>query len=338
MDGATLRRLIERIDRAPLFAHSYAFHLNCRFGGTTPFDLLEFAHQHDLAGVKIHVEDGEERSLMHMNPTERKQFRKLARQLGLRVHVETSSTAPGVLELAIDIARDIGVESIRCYPRYEGRVSEIVQRTTDDLRTIAKLDPEGHFRFAVEQHEDLKSTELATIVRAVGNPHLSILFDFGNMINAYERPEEALANMAPLITEVHIKDVRIIADRSGWAHLACKSGEGDINFPTLLFRLLLLGETVPQVTAFALEEEVGMFAPAYRFPDEAEDPFIPTRDPSATPLPQDESLPSRLERERHDAVGQIGYVRKILAEMRALAVAHHDSTRGSRQSHGRQRP
>jgi sugar phosphate isomerase/epimerase len=333
LDAATLRVLIERIDRAPLFAHSYAFHLNCRFGGTTPFDLLEFARRHDLAGLKIHVEDGEERSLLHMDRAGRKRLRRLARQWGLRLHVETSSTIRRDLETATAIAHDIGGESIRCYPRYEGRVREIIRRTVDDLSALREIDPEGRFHYTLEQHEDLKSTELVGIVRAVDNPRLSLLFDFGNMVNACELPEEALANMSALITEAHVKDVRIRHDRGGWAHLACRSGEGDINIPALLFRLLLLGKEAPQVTAFALEEEVGMYAPAYRFPHEEDDPLIPGREPSSTPLPEGESLSDRLKRERHDAAAQIGHVRKILGEMRALAVVLYDATKAARLGH-----
>lgn len=324
-DAPTLRRLIERIDRAPLFAHSYAFHLNLRFGTTTPSDVLGFAGQHGLAGLKIHVEDGEARSLLHMDHVVRARFGRLALQRGLQIHIETSSTASHDLETAVAIARDVGATSIRCYPRYEGRVSEIIRKTIEDLQRLRILDPAGQFLFTLEQHEDLKSHELVQIVRAVGNPRLSLLFDFGNMTNAYESPETALVAMAPLVTEVHVKDVRILEDRGGWAHQACRSGEGDINFPLLLTMLLLLGDDVPQVTAIGLEEEVGMYAPAYRFPDETDDPFIPTRDASTTLLPEGEALQDRLERERSDAARQVGYVRMILGGLRARAAALHEA-------------
>ncbi len=314
-----LRRLIERIDTAPLFAHTYAHHLNLRFGSITPVDLLHSAHQHGLSGLKIHVEDGEERSLLSMNKSERRQFRQSAAQFGLKVHVETSSTARHDLDAAAAIARDIKAESVRCYSRYEGRVSEIIRKTIDDLRALRDIDPEGQFLFTLEQHEDLKSHELVEIITTVGNPRLTLLFDFGNMINAYQRPGDALATMTPLVTEVHIKDVRIVEDRGGWGHLACRSGEGDIDFHVLLRDLLLLGEDAPQVTAFGLEEEVGRYAPAYRFPDEPADPFTPARDPSTTDLPANETLEDRLARERNDAARQVHYVRSVLAGLRRLA-------------------
>lgn len=315
-----LRRLVARIDAIPLFAHAYAHHLNLRYGAVTPFDLLKFADQHRLAGVKIHVEDGGNRSLLSMSHAERLRLGQIAASHGLRLHVETSSTSKPDLESATAIASDIGAQSIRCYPRYEGHVSNILRKTIEDLRTLAEIDPEGRFCYTLEQHEDLKSRELVTIIRDVDNPRLSLLFDFGNMISAYELPGPALATMAPLVTEVHIKDVKILGDRGGWAHKACRSGEGDIDFHLLLRDLLLLGDSVPQVTAFALEEETDMYAPAYRFPDEPSDPFIPAREPSATELPPDEALEDRLARERGEAARQVAYVRSVLADLRRAAV------------------
>lgn len=315
-----LRRLIDRIDSAPLFAHSYSHHLNLRLERRTPFDLLEFASTHGLAGLNIHVEDGEAQSLLWMGKPARLRFARDAADRGLKLHIETSATLPAHIEIAASIARDVEAESIRCYPRYEGLVSDILAQTIDDLRQLSAVDPERRFRFTLEQHEDLKSHELVHIVREVGDPRLTLLFDFGNMINACERPEEALDAMSPLITEVHIKDVRIEPDRGGWAHRACRSGEGDLDFPGLLQKLLLLGADEPQVKALALEEENGMYAPAYRFPNEESDPFIPGRAPSTTELSEDEPEAQRLERERDEANRQVDYVRSVLADLRSSAV------------------
>lgn len=306
-------RLIPRIEGIRLFAHAYAWHLNFRLGSATPQDLLRFAHDQGLAGVKIHVEDGEARSLLHA-PESRAGFGAEARALGLEVHIETSATDEATLRAAIEVAGDVGATSVRFYPRYAGPVSQIIARTIEDLNRLPALDPEGRFDFLLEQHEDLKSTELVQILRAVNNPRLSLLFDFANMINAFETPEAALEVMAPYVTDVHIKDAKILPDRGGYAHLACRSGEGDIAFGPLLTRLLLLGDT-PQVRAFACEEENEMFAPAYRFPDDPPDPVIPARDASTTDPTDGEALDARLLREMAEATAQIGYVRAILADL-----------------------
>lgn len=314
-----LETLVKRIDEIPLFAHAYAFHLNFRLGAMRPEDLLHYAKEHALQGVKIHVEDGEERSLLQATVLQRRSFGALAKALSLSLDIETSSTEIADLSAAIAIARDTGAGSVRFYPRYQGRVSDIITRTISDLRQLPQLDPAGRFRFLLEQHEDLKSFELVKILAETGHPNLSLLFDFGNMVNAYETPEAALSVMAPYVTDVHMKDVQILDDRGGWAHRACRSGEGDIDFAGLLVRLLLLGKDKPQVRAFALEEENEMYAPAYRFPDEEADPVIPARDASTTLVTQGEALQDRLAREQQEAVAQIGYVRKTLQMLKTAA-------------------
>lgn len=319
IDASCARKLIQRIDAIPLFLHAYSYHLNMRLGRVDTFDLLDFAVHHNLRGIKIHIEDGEDRSLLAMNRSERRRFGRRARDLEIIIHVEVSSTDLQTISQAVEIALDTGAQSLRSYPRYEGLVSEVTRRAIDDLKRLPELDSTGELLFTLEQHEDLKSHELVYILEQAKVPRLSLLFDFGNMINAYELPDNALEVMASYITEVHIKDIKIVADRGGQGHLACKSGEGDINIPKLLFRLLLLGGKKAQVTAFGLEEEVGLFAPAFRFPDEGEDPFIPYRNLSETDISEGQLLEDLLHQERANADRQIAYVRTVLEKMRHLA-------------------
>ena len=310
-------RLIARIAEIRLFAHAYSWHLNFRFGHATPAEFLRFAHLQGMVGVKIHVEDGEGRSLL-LAPESRAAFAELAQSLGLEVHIETSATDEATLRAAIAVAHETGATSVRCYPRYAGRVSQIIAQTIRDLRLLPQLDPEGRLNFLLEQHEDLKAQELVEILEAVQNPRLTLLFDFANMINAFETPEAALATMAPYVTDVHIKDAKIVPDRGGFAHRACRSGEGDVDFTGLLTTLLLLGDP-PQVRAFGCEEENEMFAPAYRFPTDPPDPFIPARDASTTLITAGEDLQSRLDREMAEAVAQIIYIRQVLADISTQA-------------------
>lgn len=311
-------RLAARAQSVPLFAHAYAFHLNMRFGGMTPLDLAEFAAAQHLAGVKIHVEDGERASLSQMSGDALHAYGAAMARLGLELHVETSTTTAAGLSDAVRIALATGATSLRCYPRYEGRISEIIAWTIADLRRLHDFDPEGRLRYTLEQHEDLTSQELLRILQAVANPRLSLLFDFGNMINAYELPLAALAAQAPHITEVHVKDCLIQPDRGGWAHLACRTGEGHLSLEAMLTDLLLLGDDQPQVLAFGLEEEEGYFAPALRFPSDGPDPFIPARSASFTDMGGGDRG-ARLRQEAAAAERQVETVRALLHDIAAQA-------------------
>jgi len=315
---AQATRLAQRARSAPLFAHAYAFHLNFRFGGMVPADLLAHAAAHGLKGVQIHVEDGEGASLSAMSAPDLHVFGAEARRLGLLVHVETSSTAGGDLARTVAIAHAVGAVAMRCYPRYEGRVSTVIARAVEDLKALAALDPDQRLRFTLEQHEDLTSAELIHILKAVGNPRLGLLFDFGNMVNAGEMPLAALRQQAPWLREAHVKDCLVLPDRGGWAHQACRSGEGHLPMQALLVELLLLGGAEPQVVAFGLEEEEDYFAPALRFPDDGVDPHIPARTASFTD-PGTGDLAARLRREREAALRQLQVVRAMLDEIATTA-------------------
>jgi sugar phosphate isomerase/epimerase len=321
LDTPTLRRLVERTADAPLFTHSYPFYFHMGTeGGWGPDDLLTFAAEHGLKGVKCHLNASGNGALLNLSSEQRRCLAARARELGLRWHVEVSSTDFDNLSKVVAVASDLDAESIRCYPRYSGRVSTILPRAIEDLRRFRQeLDPASRFRLTVEQHEDLKSNEMVQLVETVGDPRITLLFDTTNMVNVGELPMDALEIQAPWITEVHVKDARILPDRGGSAQHCCRTGTGDIPLARLLAELLLLGEHEPQVRAIGLEEEVNYYSPAFRFPNELPDPDIPQREASKTiALPQI-PMPVILADEYRYAKEQVAWARDLLGNLHRLA-------------------
>ncbi|MDA8486518.1 sugar phosphate isomerase/epimerase [Pseudomonas resinovorans] len=315
------RRLLERLDSMRLFAHGYPLLTNLTQGRVTPEDMLDFAYRHELDGLSLHLLDGEHNSLSRMTAEQLAAFAEKARALELDVHVEISSTLPEDVDQAVAVARAIGSRNIRVYSRYEGHLSRVMDLIEDDLRRLARLADEHDLNFDFEQHEELKSAEIATLLRRVGHPRLNALFDFGNMINACEQPLPALAHLSPYIRQVHLKGVRVVPEQNGFGHYGVLQGSADDQLPgaRMFLELLLLGETTPQVVAFILEQENHYIAPAFRQTGEDADPFIPYREMSETPLPPGYSLERMLADEHRWANNQVRYVRGLLAELRLLA-------------------
>lgn len=314
-------KLIQRLDGIRLFAHGYPLLTNLTHLRVRPADLLDFAWRHELQGLCLHVLDGEENSLSRMSEDQLRAFGARARELGLDLHVEISTTERGSVDQAIDIAQAIGSRNIRVYSRYEGRLSEVMARIEADLRDLAALADRHDLNFDFEQHEELKSFEIAELLRAVDHPRLNALFDFGNMINANEKPLPALRALAPHIRQVHLKGVRIVPQGNGTGHYGVLQGgpEDDMPGPRMLFDLLMLGEDTPQVVAFALEQENHYVAPAFRQSDEGEDPFIPYREMSDTGLPSGHTLESMMAGEHRWLENQLAYMRGLIRELRVLA-------------------
>ena len=317
---ALAARLRERIDAIRLFAHGYAFLTNVTHGRMKPADLLDFAYRNELDGLCLHVLDGEANSLSRMTPADLRAFGEKAQALGLALHLEISTTRRDDVDRVVAIARGVGARDIRVYSRYEGMLSAVLEAIEVDLRRLAALAEANDLHFDFEQHEELKSFEIAELLRRVGSPRLNALFDFGNMINACERPLPALRALAPFIRQVHLKGVRIVPEGNGFGHRGVLQGglEDDLPDARMLFELLMLGEPRPQVIAFALEQENHYVAPAFRQSDEAEDPFIPYREMSETHLPFGGSLERMLTDEPRWAENQLRHVRTVLSELRLL--------------------
>lgn len=318
MNTDDARRIIERADTLPLYLHAYAYHLNMRFEKILPGDLLDIANEHHLPGVKIHVLDGETQSLSTMTDDQLAVFAEKAKRYHLDINIETSASDNKTLDEAIRIALKTGASSVRFYPRYEGALSDVLRLIAVDIRYLKEHYQHSGLTFVLEQHEDLKGHELVSLIKDADFPELTLLFDFGNMINACELPMDALADMQEYITQVHIKDAVILEEGDGFGHTACRSGEGNLPFKDMLRALICLGEDKPQVISYGLEEEVDYYAPAFRFKNEGNDPWIPWRQMSETPLPETE-IAERLAGEKKDAVNQIHHVRKIINELKTEA-------------------
>lgn len=320
MNTDDAHRIIERADKVPLYLHAYAYHLNMRLEKILPGDLLDIANEYHLPGVKIHVLDGETQSLSTMTDVQLEAFAEKAKRYQLDINIETSASDNKTLDDAIRIALKTGANSVRFYPRYEGALSDVLRFIADDIRYLKEHYQHSGLTFVLEQHEDLKGRELVQLIKDADFPELTLLFDFGNMINAAELPMEALADMQNYITQVHIKDAVILEEGDGFGHKACRSGEGNLPFKDMLRALICLGEDKPQVISYGLEEEVDYYAPAFRFKNEGDDPWIPWRQLSETPLPENE-IEERLAREKEDAVNQLIYVRNVIDEIKTEALA-----------------
>lgn len=98
-----------------------------------------------------------------------------------------------------------------------------------------------------------------------------------------------------------------------------RQGEDDLPHELMLFKLLMLGKNEPQVGAFALEQQVGYYAPPYRFENEPADPTIPKRKPSKTGLSPSNTLNQNLENELENAYHQVAFIKETLKNLKILA-------------------
>lgn len=314
-------RLAERLGNLPLFAHSYPFVRNMDHGGFTTWDYLDFAFRNDLAGVCLHVNDGDRSCLSLMDDATLERFRVRLEMLRLRLHLEISSTEPAEVDRAIRIAGRLGVNNIRLYARHQGPLSAVIERVYADLAETAEKANRFALNFDYEQHEDLKAAEIADILTRIADPRINALFDYTNSWNAFEEPLDALRILSPFVRQVHIKGGYRTVEATGWGQMGVPQGDATDRLPgpLLLAELAALGEDTPQVICFALENEVDYYAPPFRGPDEPANPIIAYREPSQTPVPEGAELSKILRDELRWAQQQIGVTRGLAAKLQTLA-------------------
>jgi len=321
------KRLLSRIEEIPqkLYAHSYAFNLNYRHGDFNIFDICNFASKHNLSGICTHISGDKVKKSQNLMTAPENEIRKIKlhlRNLKLNINLDISTTSPEHVTEAVEVAKTLGIKEIRVYIRYGGKLLDIIKKGTEDLKGIADIAEKNKINFVLEPHEVLKSTELVEIIEAVDSERVNLLFDFANMVNAGEQPLDALKIMSPYIRHVHIKDVKIEPDRAGYKQIGVEQGTGDLPIMQILAELILLGEETPQVLSYALEQVSNYIAPAYRFADEPDNPFILDRLPSLTKIKKGINLEETLAIERQLAVQQVEHVKGMLKEIETTARAY----------------
>jgi sugar phosphate isomerase/epimerase len=312
-------KLKDRIDNIVLYLHSYTLYKNFYYGKYTIIDLLDLAYSFGLKGIAINIGTGEERSLKHKTSQEISEISNYAKSLNLKINIDISSTNIEEFKTAVYIANILDSKYIRFYIRDSGLVSQIMQKAVQDIKLMSSIAKENNITILLEQHEDLNSNELLEILKLVDEKNCRVLFDYGNMINSNEKPLEALQIMSPHIEHIHVKGVKIIKDKKGFAHLGISEKEDDLPHAKLLFDLLMLGENEAQVKVFNLEEVNDYYAPAYRFEDEDTDPFIPKRTVSITKINDSDKLKKLLMQEKKDAHGQLIFIHSLLSKLRTIA-------------------
>jgi len=312
------RKLSNRIKNIKLYSQGYAFTLHFKNQVFTPLDYLIFAHKYELAGIDLHIRYGEKGAIKNMKKSELIEIKKLAKKLKLKIMLEISGTKKDDIDKVVEVAKILNVKYIRVYNRYGGRLQDCIKNCIKDLKYACKLAEKYNLYFSIESHEAMKSHELIQIVHGVNNKRLSILYDFGNMINSNEHPFPALKEMSPYIQWAHIKDVKIKKDGKGFAQQGVKDGTGELPQIRLIYELLMLGKEEPQVKFFALQQVNGYTSPAYRFKNEEINPFIPPRGVSVTNEDPKISLHENLKIEKNNAIHQVKYVKKLLERLNKL--------------------
>jgi sugar phosphate isomerase/epimerase len=131
-----------------------------------------------------------------------------------------------------------------------------------NLKALTPLAEELGIRIAVENHGDLRITELERILAEVDSPALGIQYDLLEQVAIFEDPFLAAERLLPYAYTVHWNDAYPFLSSSGFCVAACLPGKG-----------ILLLDKVFQMIA-SLRRKIYLFTAFQAATMESEDPLV----------------------------------------------------------------
>jgi len=94
---------------------------------------------------------------------------------------------------------------------------------------------------AIENHCDLRSTQLADLVRRMDSRWLGVCLDTANSTGQLERPMETVAALGPYVTQLHLKDFAVEKSSIGYRVAGRILGQGWLDVPAVLAAVMGTG-------------------------------------------------------------------------------------------------
>lgn len=101
---------------------------------------------------------------------------------------------------------------------------------------LARVEPilkKHRLKLAVENHKDLRSVELAGLMREFKSGWLGLNVDTGNNLALLEDPYETVEALAPFALSAHLKDMAIKPHAHGFLLSEVNCGQGFLDLPRI---------------------------------------------------------------------------------------------------------
>jgi 3-oxoisoapionate decarboxylase len=200
----------------------------------------EFADKQGFGGIETPLI----RFIPDLEPSRLKKLKLTLAKRGMFFIMDVSS-ALNVEEITavIPIAKEFGSSIIRIKSsdilgfdrkKLGYKWTEHVQNCITVLSGIAPKLRQYNIKIAIENHQDLDSNDLASIIEAVGTDVVGVTFDIGNAFASCEDPVMFIHKLGLSIINIHLKDYKIFRSDNGFRLARCPLGKGSVDFKTIL--------------------------------------------------------------------------------------------------------
>lgn len=188
-------------------------------------DLLERA---GALGLQV-VQFCENLPLARLTAAEREEFVRASRQLGVAIEIGTRGLEVEALLEQVDLAATLGSRALRLVL---GAANP--EAIAGALQPLLRRCRERHVVLAIENHCDLRSAQLADLIRRMDSRWLRVCLDTANSTGQLERPMETVATLGPYITQLHLKDFAVEKSSIGYRVTGRILGQGWLDVAAVL--------------------------------------------------------------------------------------------------------
>ncbi len=173
--------------------------------------------------------------LEEMSDAELREAARVARDLGLTIELGTRGILPEHLSHFLRLAEIFDARLVRSM-LYAPDSRPTIAEAETWLRSTARSYESAGITLALETYEQVSTADLVGVVARVGSSAVGICLDPANVVARLERPQDCIAEAAPFVANVHVKDFAF-SRQPGWVgftYSGAPMGSGLHDYPALL--------------------------------------------------------------------------------------------------------
>ena len=168
-------------------------------------------------------------------PEELREIVNRSQEMGIAIEVGTRGIQPDHLRSYLHVAQRAQSQIVRVvidtahHQPDENEAVDLIRKVMPDYERAGVC-------LAIENHDRFQAKTLARIVERVSSSSVGVCLDTVNSFGALEGPEVVVDTLAPLVTNLHIKDfaIRRANHQMGFAIEGTPAGKGRLDIPWLL--------------------------------------------------------------------------------------------------------
>ena len=204
----------------------------------TPVELVARAADFGVGVVQI----ADNMPLHALSGGEIDELSDFAKGCDIELELGTASVEPDNLLRYLEIAARLSARLVRSLLADIADRPDLARSREWIEQVLPRYEAAG-VCLALENYEKYTAGELAGFVREIGSPALGVCLDTVNSLGALETPSMVVAELAPLVRSLHVKDFAIerVPSRMGYMVSGRPAGEGMLNLDWLVGQLRAVG-------------------------------------------------------------------------------------------------